>query len=46
MAALLVVVDAMLFVVPLASLLCAYVLIARPEWFRDWVQRLYAERTT
>lgn len=38
---LIVVVDTAAFVVPLAALLLAYVLLARPVWFRDWVDRLY-----
>ena len=42
-ALLIVIVDAAAFVVPLAALLLAYVLIARPPWFRDWVAELYGE---
>jgi hypothetical protein len=38
---LIVVVDTAAFAVPLAALLLAYVLLARPVWFRDWVERLY-----
>ncbi|SDX63833.1 hypothetical protein [Thiocapsa roseopersicina] len=41
LALLIVVVDTAAFVVPLAALLLAYVLLARPVWFRDWVERLY-----
>jgi hypothetical protein len=41
LALLIVVVDAAAFAVPLASLLLAYILLARPVWFRDWVERLY-----
>jgi hypothetical protein len=40
---LIVVVDAAAFALPLAALLIAYVLLARPTWFRDWVERLYRE---
>ncbi|MCO5760048.1 MAG: hypothetical protein NHG36_00860 [Chromatiaceae bacterium] len=40
-ALLIVVVDAAAFAVPLAALLIAYVLLARPAWFREWVGRLY-----
>mgnify|MGYP001109103290 FL=1 len=40
-ALLVVVVDTAAFAVPLAALLLAYVLVARPPWFRDWVERLY-----
>jgi hypothetical protein len=41
LALLIVVMDTAAFAVPLASLLLAYVLLARPVWFRDWVERLY-----
>jgi len=42
-ALLIVIVDAAAFAVPLAALLIAYVLLTRPPWFRDWVERLYNE---
>jgi hypothetical protein len=42
-AVLVVVIDAAAFAVPLAALLIAYVLLARPPWFQDWVRRLYHE---
>jgi hypothetical protein len=38
-----IVVDAAAFALPLAALLIAYVLLARPAWFRDWVERLYQD---
>jgi hypothetical protein len=41
LALLIVVVDTAAFALPLAALLLAYVLLARPDWFRDWVDRLY-----
>lgn len=41
LALLIVFVDTAAFAVPLAALLLAYVLLARPPWFRDWVERLY-----
>lgn len=41
LALLIVVVDTAAFAVPLTSLLLAYILLARPAWFRDWVDRLY-----
>jgi hypothetical protein len=40
-ALLIVVVDAVAFAVPLAALVIAYVVLARPAWFRKWVGRLY-----
>jgi hypothetical protein len=42
LAATIVVVDVLVFVVPLVALLAAWVLLARPPWFREWVERLYA----
>jgi hypothetical protein len=41
LAAAIVVVDLALFAVPLVALVAAYVIVARPPWFRDWVRRLY-----
>ncbi|WP_296696692.1 hypothetical protein [Thiocapsa sp. UBA6158] len=41
LALLIVVVDTAAFMLPLAALLLAYVLLARPAWFRDGVERLY-----
>jgi hypothetical protein len=39
-ALLIVIVDAAAFALPLAALVLAYVLLARPRWFRDWVEQL------
>ena len=36
-----VLIDAALFVVPVAGIVVAYVIVARPPWFRDWVTALY-----
>lgn len=38
----LVVVDLVIFVLPLTGLLGAYILLARPAWFRHWVGELYS----
>ena len=38
-----VVIDALLFVVPVAGFFVAYVIVVRPPWFRDWVAALYAK---
>ena len=43
LAALIIVLDVAVFVVPVTGLLAAWVLLARPPWFRQWVERLYAE---
>jgi len=36
-------VDLVVFVIPLTALFAAYVLIARPASFRDFMNRLYAD---
>jgi hypothetical protein len=41
LAVLVVAVDLVAFALPLTAFLAAYVVLARPPWFRDWVQRLY-----
>jgi hypothetical protein len=41
LAILIVVLDVAVFVVPVTGLLAAWVLLARPPWFRQWVDRLY-----
>lgn len=40
-AVILVLVDLLVFAVPLTALFAAYVVVARPPWFLDWVRRLY-----
>ena len=42
LAAAIVLIDALVFVIPMAGLLVAYVIVARPPWFRRWVDELYA----
>ena len=34
-------VDLLLFALPLTGLVAAYVVLARPAWFKDWVGQLY-----
>jgi hypothetical protein len=34
-------VDLVLFAVPLTGMIAAYLILARPPWFRSWVDRLY-----
>jgi hypothetical protein len=41
LALLIVLVDTAAFLIPLTAVLVAYILLARPAWFRDWVDRLY-----
>ena len=36
-----VLVDLVAFALPLTALVAAYVIVARPPWFRDWVRQLY-----
>ena len=42
LAAVLVMIDLVIFVVPLTGLGAAYILILRPPWFKRWVEALYA----
>lgn len=37
-----VLVDTVAFALPLTGLVAAWVILARPPWFREWVERLYA----
>lgn len=41
LAIVLILVDALVFVLPLTGLFAAYLLIARPTWFREWIDILY-----
>lgn len=41
LALMLVVIDVVIFVIPLTGLLAAYILLIRPQWFRTWVEDLY-----
>jgi hypothetical protein len=34
-------VDSLIFLLPLAASVAAYVLIARPAWFKEWVLQVY-----
>lgn len=36
-----IVLDLALFVVPIVPFVAAYVLVVRPPWFKDFVDRLY-----
>jgi hypothetical protein len=38
-----VVIDLLIFAVPLTAFFAAYLLIARPPWFRAWMERLYQD---
>ncbi len=35
-------VDLVIFVLPLTGLFAAYLVLARPPWFKSWVAQLYA----
>lgn len=36
-----VLIDILVFILPLTAFFFAYVIIARPRWFKEWVDRLY-----
>ena len=33
--------DILVFAVPVAAFFAAFVLLARPAWFRDWMNKVY-----
>lgn len=33
--------DMLVFLIPVTAVFAAYVLIARPPWFRDWIRQVY-----
>lgn len=33
--------DMLVFMLPLTAFFAAYVILARPLWFRGWIERLY-----
>ena len=37
-------VDLLLFMVPVVPFVAAYILIARPRWFKEFIDDLYSER--
>lgn len=41
MAVLIVVVDILTFGIPLTAFFAAYILIQRPVWFREWMNKVY-----
>lgn len=43
LAALIFIVDLLLFFVPLAAVLAAYILLARPVWFLGLVKKIYRQ---
>ncbi len=42
LALLILTVDAVIFIIPLAACFLAYVIVARPPRVKEWVDRLYA----
>ncbi len=38
-------VDVVLFALPLTGFLAAYILLARPPWFLAWMKELYSPRS-
>ena len=45
LAAALVLVDVLLFALPLTGFFAAYILLARPPWFLTWVEQLYSHQS-
>lgn len=33
--------DMLVFMLPLSAFFAAYVLLARPAWFKDWILKVY-----
>jgi len=42
-AAIIILLDLLVFVLPIMAFVLAYVILARPRWFREWVLRLYED---
>ena len=42
-AAAIVILDVAVIAIPITAVFAAYVLVARPSWFRAWVERLYQD---
>lgn len=42
-AVVIVIVDLAIFAIPLTAIFAAYILVVRPSWFRNWVEKLYRE---
>lgn len=42
LASVILITDSLFFIAPLFAIFLAYVIIARPAWFKDWIDRLYA----
>ena len=40
-AVVIVLIDIVLFALPITGFFAAYVLLARPPWFLEWVKQLY-----
>jgi len=40
-----VLVDVVLFALPITGFFAAYVLLVRPPWFLAWVQQLYSDQS-
>jgi len=37
-----VIADLLIFLVPMMALILAYAVVARPAWFKEWVEKIYA----
>ena len=45
LAVIVVCVEVITFFIPILALVAAYILIARPLWFKNWVESLYKDST-
>ncbi|MDP3920994.1 MAG: hypothetical protein Q8R76_09365 [Candidatus Omnitrophota bacterium] len=43
-AAVILLLDIVFFVIPMATIFAAYILFCRPLWFRDFMLNLYADK--
>ena len=43
LAAAILIIDVVAVFIPLSALVAAYIILARPPWFREWVGSLYSE---
>lgn len=40
--AIIILVDVLIFMLPISAIFAAYIIWSRPAWFRAWIDKLYA----